>query len=273
MTGLDQFLSLFDCKHCCKVYETPVILPCGELVCEKDIKDIFDNKTECIFCEEEHVIPVGGFPLDKRTHKMLELKVNKLDFGQNYKRVSRLIEKLTDKVSELTLLHRDPDFFITSYFYELRRRVDVRREKLKAKIDAASDKVLEQINGYEKECQRWAKENESDMEKELETSMVGLGKIRKEFDSFEMRYENLSELAVQCLRFKPVLDDRVRFFRKRLLKHTAYKLEVTGGLEGYRFGHLSCYEQVRNIGDICIHFGVKRMKISRVLMKSTIYYY
>ena len=68
MTKLDQFHKLFTCKACFMILEAPVVLPCGEIICKKDVEELFPGS--CFHCSQKHAIPDEGFPSEKRLEKM-----------------------------------------------------------------------------------------------------------------------------------------------------------------------------------------------------------
>jgi hypothetical protein len=116
---IEEFHSLFNCNYCKKLLENPILLPCGESLCKKDLCElcVIDDRFKCPFCEKEHIQPFDGFPLDKRMQKMIDLKVNQLDFGPIYNNCKRALKNLTDQYSELdTLKHDLNDFLIGNLF-------------------------------------------------------------------------------------------------------------------------------------------------------------
>ena len=49
MYKIEKLHSIFDCQVCKQILEDPIILPCGETICRKDLEilkiDEFMNKT------------------------------------------------------------------------------------------------------------------------------------------------------------------------------------------------------------------------------------
>jgi hypothetical protein len=72
------------------MFQDPVMLPCGETVCNICITDYIEDHSssdnssgqfKCCLCEEEHLIPAQGFPKSKTIQKILELKAEKVSKG------------------------------------------------------------------------------------------------------------------------------------------------------------------------------------------------
>ena len=111
---IEEFHDLFNCSLCKKPLENPIILPCGESLCKKDINELQapDDKLTCPFCLKEHSQPYEGFPADKRMQKMIDLKVNQLDFGPIYNNCRKALKGLSEQFTELDLLKHDLNDFL-----------------------------------------------------------------------------------------------------------------------------------------------------------------
>ena len=59
------FKGLLTCEYCKNVFDRPVLLPCGETVCFKHVKDMYKEDTDghliiCFFCGCEHNVFIRG---------------------------------------------------------------------------------------------------------------------------------------------------------------------------------------------------------------------
>ena len=122
MMKIEEFHDLFNCQLRKKLLENPVILPCGETLCKKDLGEFItsEDRLRCPFCTKEHLQTSEGFPMDRRIQKMIDLKVNQLDFGPVYNNCKKALKGLTEQFNELDLLKQDLNDFIlgnlSSYF-------------------------------------------------------------------------------------------------------------------------------------------------------------
>ncbi len=82
MFQLEKINHLFNCKICKDLLVDPIILPCGETVCNVHTEKISEDN--CLLCTEMHISPKSGFPSNKIVKNQLDLEINKtkLDFTQ-----------------------------------------------------------------------------------------------------------------------------------------------------------------------------------------------
>ena len=131
----------FVCAFCSKILKDPINLPCADIICEHHLKEptvLKEKSIKCMVAECKR-----KFNLD--TH----------EFGSN-KFAKNLLEKeaylsVDEKCLKKSLLESLQEFYLLSdeyrqkrnefelesheHFQEIRRRLDLHREKLKNKID------------------------------------------------------------------------------------------------------------------------------------------
>ncbi len=125
MLKMNKFEELLKCKVCQSTFTNPVLLPCFETVCQKDLIPT-DGKLiiDCKFCGDQHVATADkGFPVDKRTQDFVNLFFDQLFHGVLYKNGKNCIEDLDSKFKELEVLEKDPHNYIYEYFLELKTKV------------------------------------------------------------------------------------------------------------------------------------------------------
>jgi hypothetical protein len=64
MTNSNKFI----CKQCNRYFKSPSILPCGDTICKKHV---INDKIRCPNCNQEHIIPEQGFPINKAILEMM----------------------------------------------------------------------------------------------------------------------------------------------------------------------------------------------------------
>ena len=241
MTKLDQFHKLFTCKACFLILEAPVVLPCGEIICKKDVEELFPGS--CFHCSQKHAIPDEGFPSEKRLEKMLQLKVYNLNLGLDFKSIQQEIESISSYLDELELLQSDPDFYTYNYFNELRQQIESRRENLKAEIDQVSNKAIKDLDFYEHEC----KKNSTiqlKIQKEFRIMKLYFEEIKEKFDSFDMSGKLMIETAKKVTDFKPLVLNKVEHLKKKYLDNNSYKFKQGELSTNEYFGYLDVHKQV-----------------------------
>lgn len=68
------------------------------------------------------------------------------------------IERTRQNLFKLEPLLKDSENFIYEYFEDIKRRVDLRREDLKVKIDTYSDEIIQSVESTKHNCIK-SKEN------------------------------------------------------------------------------------------------------------------
>lgn len=104
-------------------------------------REDLSRKTDCIclceLCEEENLIPENGFQNHKR------VKIVSDDYILSLESEIEEIKKIVLEIeSSCHLIH---SVFLYKYFENIKRRVDLRREKFKDKIDQYSDELIKKI--------------------------------------------------------------------------------------------------------------------------------
>ena len=151
-TKLYRFKSLFNCKFCKSVYKQPIILPCGEKICQKDLElfsKSFEGHISCQLCKKEHVIPVDGFPICQTLVEMLEMEMYGLNYEQmfpRYKECKTILTDLTEHLNKLESLAKEPNNFINEYFFKLRKQIKNSADQLKENIDIYANELVETLN-------------------------------------------------------------------------------------------------------------------------------
>jgi len=125
---------LFNCKLCQDVLVDPILLPCSETVCKAHTGQISNG--ECMLCSGTHLVPKEGF---------LENRI-----------VKNLLEN--ENLKEIETIRNDPENYISEYFGELTRQVDLRREILIEDIHKCSNELIHKIEKLKQDCLAKSKE-------------------------------------------------------------------------------------------------------------------
>ena len=152
------------CKICQKYYLNPVILPCGNNICqehvEKKIKENNSQFYECDFCRESHEVPENGFILNRPFIEMMNMNLN---LTEGTKTAKKVIKDLETPNKEIDLIAKDPENFIYDYFAKEINKIDLRREKLISKINDISDEMIAKL----KQMQNDSKSNLNEKKQNL----------------------------------------------------------------------------------------------------------
>jgi len=137
----EKINALFNCKICKDVLEDPIILPCGETVCKAHTDAI--KKGKCMSCSGAHLVPKEGFLENRIVKQQLDLEINKINWNfSKFKDYQKIIQDLNNNFKETEAIQKDPENYISDYFGELTRQVDLRRETLIEDIHKYSDELI-----------------------------------------------------------------------------------------------------------------------------------
>ena len=187
-----QMEELLTCKYlnCNKFFHIPIRLPCDNTLCQSHIKELYEDKENmssirCYFCNSVHSLSEndGYFPINYDLKKLLDLN---LHLSEKHKNVKILNEKLDKLTNEIKCVKTQPDLFVYDYFAELRKKIDIHREKLKYEIDQISEEMIDKLKLLENECNSNLKEHVEIFNDKIE---------KKENNQFidEIRKPNLNE--------------------------------------------------------------------------------
>lgn len=244
MFKIDKLHSVFDCKACDRILEDPIVLPCGETICKKDLDGfpIENNEIECKFCMGKHVQSESGFPTDKRIQKMLKIQLDQLVFESMFENCRNVLNELNYKVQELSVMENDPDYYIYEYFSKIINQVDTIRESLKMNIDIYYYDVISEIKKMENACKMNAKKIK-EFTSNLESSKKCLNELNKKFDLSQLNGRNLNQISREANHLKPKIIEEIKECQWYLLDNQTYTFEpVKVNIESI-FGIFKCNER------------------------------
>jgi len=184
MFQFEKINDLFNCKVCKGVLVDPILLPCGETICKAHTDEI--SKGKCMSCSGAHTVPKEGFLENRIVKNLLENRVNKinLNFSQ-FNDYNKIIQDLNKNMKEIETIRKDPENYISEYFGELTRQVDLRRETLIEDIHKYSDELIQKIEKLKKDCVAKSKEA-TNITNDLDTIKSKMKDLNSMFNSLEI---------------------------------------------------------------------------------------
>lgn len=143
--------SVVNCACCDQVLNNPVLLACGELICENHTKE---NQIFCRRCYEYHEnkANVMSSVHVKAIERLLNAKFDQLNFGNTYHDVNASCRRLSDLIDEIKSMNNDPSKIIHEKICEIKASIDLKREELKQQVDIKAEELLKKLDDYEIEC-------------------------------------------------------------------------------------------------------------------------
>jgi hypothetical protein len=109
------------CEYCHHKFEKPVILPCGETLCRKHLREMIECTDEsqqhmfCYFCGFQHLLDrEKSYPENKLVQKVIDLEMEKTEI--RFEEAKMLCNSLRSKIIEIEAIQNSPAEYITSYF-------------------------------------------------------------------------------------------------------------------------------------------------------------
>lgn len=180
----DDLRSAMTCGYCKSFYEQPIILPCHETICRKDLANLYtksdDTKirsVKCPFCPNLHEEPVSGFAEDKKTQAVLKqfgihsngsetngvggsngnngnITNGNTTSGSNstsssnytnYTNAHTCCLNLSELYADFNKLRENPYGYIERYFDRVRRVIEDSRKESKNMIDQIYDGFIKDL--------------------------------------------------------------------------------------------------------------------------------
>jgi len=227
MYKIDEIKNFFDCDLCHQVFVDPISIPCGNNLCkghlDKLLKNISKEKNifQCEICQEEHFIPKGGFKVDKRLQRGLEIQLNTLKLAPIFEECKAVIKKAHESVAKIETLEKNSEEYIYEYFEEIKRQVDIRRENLKMKIDKYSDEVIQSIEGTQLNYIKISKQV-NQISTEIEQSKKELDTYVKRFDTFEIDEKKFEAIKDRVVDVNGKFDKIILDYNNALIRNQKY---------------------------------------------------
>lgn len=140
------------CGYCSNRFEHPVILPCGETICKKDLRDLMkedeENVIMCYFCSGEHRITKDSLPQNKVITKLMSETSMELENYKfhTYQRAKKLCMLLKHKVEHANKIERNPSDYLDVFFNQLIKQIDSSKENCKHLIDKIHENMIKDLN-------------------------------------------------------------------------------------------------------------------------------
>lgn len=154
--------SLIECPKCRQILVEPVLLPCSHTVCKKHADE--KKKLTCPKCLVEHDIPPHGFLLNGFVCDLLEREFEKIQLPVEHRVAFESMRNLRRLVEKIHTMSEHPDVAIHSVVSDLKSLIDLRREEEKKKIDEEGEKLVRELDEYERKCQASVSQQRSGVE-------------------------------------------------------------------------------------------------------------
>ena len=234
------------CSICNKIVREPIYLPCHCTICHAHLKDdsVKNGLIKCLTCDDEFVVKIGEHKVNKFAKMLLdaedylssEEKELKQQIGHLFEHIAQLHAQLKQEQTEFELKSHE-------HFAEIKRKVDIQREELKAKIDEIYLTMIKQIEGQELA---------------INAKLVKSRQITQSFNTVDLQIdEEFRKLYLNMDRIQHLKTDKEASIQNiqaelQSLKQTQHQLEKScfvpeKSFSKYSFGRLNLNEAARHL--------------------------
>ena len=138
------------CKCCNEILKNPITLNCcGDNICQQHLNELISsnssNRFMCPLCNKENLNQL--FHINNLIQSLLEVELHMFKINPIYDSV---LNNLKKEIGNLVSILKDPENYIYEEISELKRQVDLDRERLKIQIDELANDLIQQLESYEK---------------------------------------------------------------------------------------------------------------------------
>lgn len=232
---IDQINKLFQCTFCNETYNNPIILPCSNTCCLKDIEQFKHsnvNQIECFFCKEDHMRPSRNFPLVKPLNDLIKLGAHQLDLGETFNLGRDTLNDLETKLNEYESINTHKNEFINGYFNHITENLIEIKNKMLSDIDSHFSSVLDELNRHKSECIKQLESNNGEFsclkQFDLDQSLFKnkLDNWIKQYDTLRIneKHQNVIVRNAELTRFK--LEFKMNKLKDHLIMNKWYEIKL-----------------------------------------------
>ena len=202
------------CQYCNQIFKHPIILNCcGENICKHHVDEMVSNKFLCPLCKEENKNQI--FKANKIIEKLIKRELHAFELDPKYETV---LSSLRIEIEKIAAILKDPENYIYEEISELKRQVDLDRERLKIRIDELANDLIQQLESYERKfkSEYKAKVNLEHYNHLVKTSRKQLVEFENFFELFSTKNQEREEKYKDCERLVKVVQPSLIEIKNKL---------------------------------------------------------
>ncbi len=135
--------------------------------------------------------------MDKRIVRLMELEVDKLNFGETFEFGKTILKELEETIEEFENVNNNPVSYVNAYFNKVKNQCELKKEKIKSKIDSHFEKIFHEIDKHKGECELIARAFDYNPRK-LEVGKESLNKWIKQYDTMKLDTEKMDVIILKA---------------------------------------------------------------------------
>lgn len=229
---IDKINKLFHCNYCSSVFKEPIVLPCGETVCRKDLAEFTSTSThiECYFCQQQHMKPSTSheYPVVKQLVTLIELGNHNINLGETFAFGRNLINESSLKITELNSINENKALFLNGFFERLINEVIMKRDQMKLEIDIHFNQILADLRQHKSDCEANLSKLEtfdSFLKKELDSYKLKLANWHNALDTLIVNEKQRDRVVLETKLAKTKLDHKLNDLKCSVLLDKLYEIK------------------------------------------------
>jgi WD40 repeat protein len=227
-----------DFPGCQKYLKEPITLPCGDMICKEHLDEQLE-RFKCPSCNEECLVPDGGFRINWRMNDLLNKNSHLTGKHKKTKDLFDLYEKRVKEFQRSSLA--DPQVYIHDYFAGITRKIYIHRELMIQSINERADEFLNTLNRLEHECK--ANESVNEIIQLSQSKSEELNKLSEKLRTLNITDQDLDEIKRKMKKALKEMEKRLGTIQKSLLMNKSVKFVAEGSRE---FGRLTVTNHANN---------------------------
>ena len=201
---------MLTCKYCNKIYSEPITLACGDSLCKEHIQELLSiDDTYFLICPFCNIKSSNqNFIVSKTIQDLLDIQAHKFKIDP---RLEQTFTNFKTEIRNLELILNEPENFIYEEINELKRQVDLDREKAKAEIDELADDLIQQLKTYEEQFRTEYKANV-----DIKHFMSLAEASKKQFSEYEQYLNLLSHEAREREQHNKNSEDSINILKSKI---------------------------------------------------------
>jgi hypothetical protein len=168
------------CSLCNKILHKPILLPCGDTICQEHLQEkkcLKDNLITCKICKQEFHVKNDDFKSNNLVAKQIEDEIYLTENEKNLKhQIEDSYKVILDLNEQLHEAKLSVDLKCFEHFQEIRRLIDLHREESMLTNENTSDELvkvsLDMIDKAHKMEEAYLKQTESIFNSSDYTSLI-----------------------------------------------------------------------------------------------------
>ena len=209
------------CKCCNEIYNNPVTLACGDTVCRHHIEEQISSYSLsrtflCPLCNRENLNQ--NLDVNKVIQSLLEIELHEYQINPVYKTV---LKNLNKEIENLESILKDPENCIFEEIGELKRQVDLDRERLKTDIDSFANDFINRLESHEA---RFKNEYKANVDLEhykalVESSKKQLAEYEQSLSMFSTKKEERYAKRIESEKIIDKLQPEIKELKDKLISN------------------------------------------------------